>query len=415
MYFTYNGELIMLRRGLISAWISCIFACLGFVGAAHAEQLLLQENFETAPEARGWKLGKPPEQPPSEGSWVPAAGGDVAHVLATKGYWESPAVAVKPFDYYRLNFRSRAKTQGYAGAIFLDDKGVELVADDYDSINGDPNWNDDEFYFRAHALAAKVVLRFRAIDSPVEVASVRLAHSSADDVAKWTDHLMAQMPPLTYTAPPERHTYLPKTIEALKRGRKLRIVMLGDSIANDTGNSLYEVLLRRTYPQARVEVVTSVRGGTGSTYYKDENRVQPYVLRFKPDLLIIAGISHSYDAEAMRSVIRQVRAHSDTEIMVMRDAVTPDSFMAREYVKYSGYAGMPSATALQNILSYRAKMIAMASEEKVELVDTRSAWNDYSRASPKPEDWYHRDPIHANQRGKQVVGHILVRYLAPVQ
>jgi hypothetical protein len=70
----------------------------------------------------------------------------------------------------------------------------------------------------------------------------------------------------------------PARRQRLASGGPLRIVMLGDSICNDTSKSLYETLLARIYPKAKIEIVTSVRGGTGCWYYKDEGRVKPYVL-----------------------------------------------------------------------------------------------------------------------------------------
>jgi hypothetical protein len=55
----------------------------------------------------------------------------------------------------------------------------------------------------------------------------------------------------------------------------------------------------------------------------------------------------------------------------------------------------------------------MTTEEEVELFDLRSAWDEYIRQSPQPSEWFHRDPIHANSRGKQVAGRILLRYFEP--
>jgi hypothetical protein len=43
----------------------------------------------------------------------------------------------------------------------------------------------------------------------------------------------------------------------------------------------------------------------------------------------------------------------------------------------------------------------------------RAAWNDFVRLSPPRLAWYRRDAIHANSRGKQVLGEILRRYLGP--
>jgi len=181
-------------------------------------------------------------------------------------------------------------------------------------------------------------------------------------------------------------------------------------ICNDTSNSLYETLLKRVYPQAQIEVVVSVRGGAGCQYYKDENRVQDYVLRFKPDLVIIAGIRHGYDPEAIRSVIRQIKSHSDCEFMVLTGAITPDETCREGYFKTST---LTISRALENFEKFTIRMRRMTDEEHVEFFDMRSAWNEYVLRSPQPTGWFQRDPIHGNSRGKQIVGRILLRYFEP--
>ena len=55
----------------------------------------------------------------------------------------------------------------------------------------------------------------------------------------------------------------------------------------------------------------------------------------------------------------------------------------------------------------------MASDEKVEYVDLRTAWDDYVRRSYQPQGWFLRDIFHANNRGKQVLGRFLLRHFAP--
>ena len=48
----------------------------------------------------------------------------------------------------------------------------------------------------------------------------------------------------------------PARRQRLASGGPLRIVMLGDSICNETSKSLYETLLARIYPKAKIEIVT---------------------------------------------------------------------------------------------------------------------------------------------------------------
>ena len=105
------------------------------------------------------------------------------------------------------------------------------------------------------------------------------------------DAIYAAMDPLDYTPPADRWRNLDRTMQRLREGGTLRIVMLGDSIVNDTSSSQFELLLGRQYPKCKIEKVTSVRGSTGCWWYKLDNHVQEYVLRHKPDLLMIGGIS----------------------------------------------------------------------------------------------------------------------------
>jgi hypothetical protein len=130
----------------------------------------------------------------------------------------------------------------------------------------------------------------------VAVDDVELAPADADAVAAWADAVYATLPPLDYAPPPDRHRYLPRTMAALAAGETVRVVVLGDSIANDLSHSLFEVLVARAWPGARLEVVTSVRSGTGCEWYREEDRLRDYVLRHGPDLVLVAGISHGCDA-----------------------------------------------------------------------------------------------------------------------
>ena len=74
------------------------------------------------------------------------------------------------------------------------------------------------------------------------------------------------------------------------------------------------------YPKCKIEKVTSARGSTGCWWYKLDNHVEEYVLRHKPDLLMIGGISQREDVDSIREVIRQVRAKQSPEILLMTPA-----------------------------------------------------------------------------------------------
>ena len=69
-----------------------------------------------------------------------------------------------------------------------------------------------------------------------------------------------------------------------------------------------------------------------------------------------------------------------------------------------------AAVALDDMEQFSARMRRMCREERVEFFDIRNAWEDYMLRSYKPYDFFARDSIHGNSRGKQVVARILARY-----
>ena len=204
-------------------------------------------------------------------------------------------------------------------------------------------------------------------------------------------------------------------MEALRSGRPLRVVMLGDSIVNDTSNSAWDVLLERLYPKARIEIITSVRGGTGCQYYRQENRVEQYVIRHKPDLLVIGGISNGFDVEAIRSVIQQVRRRISPEVLVLSDpaGVHGDPRAWPLMMIEPGKKGEEMRKLLAAIGPYRMGLGEMATAENVEYFDMATIWDACIAHSGKPYEYYLRDPVHTNERGRQILARMLVAFFAP--
>jgi hypothetical protein len=219
------------------------------------------------------------------------------------------------------------------------------------------------------------------------------------------DAIYRAMEPVQYTPPAGRWQFIPKTIERLRGGGTLRIVMLGDSIINDTGSSQYELLLDRMYPKCKVVKIRSVRGSTGCWWYKEEGRVGEWVLKHEPDLLMIGGISQRDDTESIRAVIRQVRAaRAQVEVMLMSPVF--GTYDPRADKQWS-YDADPKGDG------YRSRLARLAAEEKVEFVNMTGLWGEYIRCSEKVRGWFMRDPVHANERGFQILGRILEKYFAP--
>ena len=119
---------------------------------------------------------------------------------------------------------------------------------------------------------------------------------------------------------------------------------------------------------------------------------------------MIGGISQRDDVESIREVVKQIRSGSQAEILVMTGAF--GSTDPRDDKQWK-YAVDPKGT------DYRARLLRMAAEEKIEFLDMFGPWGQYIRQSGKDLDWFKRDAVHANDRGFQVLGRILESYFAP--
>ncbi|MBN2452203.1 MAG: SGNH/GDSL hydrolase family protein [Lentisphaeria bacterium] len=218
------------------------------------------------------------------------------------------------------------------------------------------------------------------------------------------DAVYAAMDPLAYTPPPGRFANIPRTMKTLREGGELRLVLLGDSIMGNTSSSAFDLLLMRHYPKCRIAKIASLRSSTGCTYYQEDNRVEDYVLKHNPDLVLIGGISNRGDAEAVRSVIRQVRARKpETEFLLL----TPVFGAARsEHIRT--YTREIDTTTK----NFRHDLSNVAAEEGCAFFDMTGPWWAYIQESGKTYGWFMGDAVHANARGCQIIGRLLEIWFA---
>ena len=213
------------------------------------------------------------------------------------------------------------------------------------------------------------------------------------------DAIYAAMDPMAYHPPAGRFANIPKTMNKLRDGGELRMVLLGDSIMGNTSASSFELLLMRDYPKCKIIKIASLRSSTGCKYYREDNRVQDYVLKHNPDLLVIGGISNGGDAEAVRSVIQQVRAKKpDTEVLLL----TPVFGSTRDEHIRSFTREIDTTKS-----NFRFNMQKVAAEEKCAFFDMTSPWWTYIQDSGKTYGWFMGDAVHANQRGCQIIARLL--------
>lgn len=322
-------------------------------------------------------------------------------ISSSNGVWRGPSMELEAFQYYRLSFDAKAGGKCYWLVNYYTGDGSEHPVDHYNCFEASEEMAPREYYFHCIQGVTNARLAFRPISGIAVIDNVIIEKSTKAEAAEWADRVYAAMPPLDYTAPGDRWEHLMNTMKALKKGKTLRVVMLGDSIVNDTANSAFDARIERLYPKTRLNIIHSIRGSTGCAAYK-EGRVQEMVLNEKADLLIIGGISNG-DAESVRTVIRQVREKlPELEILVMSGPIgRVDPFLHPEW------------KSLPEEGEYRALLARVASEENCEFIDMETIWGNYVKTSGKTWEYFTRDELHGNSEGRQVLSKILETYFAP--
>ena len=114
---------------------------------------------------------------------------------------------------------------------------------------------------------------------------------------------------------------------------------------------------------------------------------------------MIGGISNRGDAEAVRSVIKQVRARQpDTEVLLLTPVF---GAMHCEHIqKFTEHIDTTTS-------NFRHNMQKVAAEEKCAFFDMTGPWWMYVQNSGKTYGWFMGDRVHANSRGCQIIGRLL--------
>ena len=312
------------------------------------------------------------------------------------GHWFTRNLDVEPNAYYSIEFKGKTTGAGQWG----------VLNDYFSAYDSGGQWADHFKFFRHDPGTSYTNVMFlpTTTNAHVYVDDVVVKKLTSGEAAAMQDRYFATMPAFTFTPPAERHANLTRTLGKLKSGGDVKVVMLGDSIIADTSRGYFDPLVERTYPGSSVDVVTSVRNATGMWWYKEESRVQSYVLDHDPDLVMIGGISHQDDVASVREVIRQIKAASpETEILLMSELAGSNNPYLRPELRDPLDPTVPG---------WRAEMYCLAVEMGVEFLDMTRPWADYIVSSGKPYEYFMRDPLHLNANGSQVAGRILESYFA---
>jgi len=213
--------------------------------------------------------------------------------------------------------------------------------------------------------------------------------------------IQAEMPKGEFSIPPTDWTYLKRTKKILTEGGTLRLFAIGDSIVNDTMRSGWVAKLKEAYPKADIQATVYVRGGGGCQHYKEENRIEKYVLPRKPDLVFIGGISQK-DIESIREVIHQLRsALPEVEILLATGTFGTADPRSPEELAKAPHSGTGA---------YGQSLKKLASEEKCAYLDMTTPWAEYIRSTNLHPHIFYRDVVHANEYGEQILSKILMAF-----
>jgi hypothetical protein len=399
----YLVKTVLLEKGIdmkTKTLIAVMAAGIGVSSMSGSDQLIYKSEGQITSKTKDWKYfvaGK------KKYSYIPSEG----YYANKGGKLEGPKVSVKDgaFKFFKLNFDAKTTELSYWMAFFHDKNGKMIVADIYSCIYPGAKVEPYDVVVYGRYGMASIQPLFQST-SGVEVSNLQITEITPTEAATWCDGLYKTLPTLNFTPPQDRMKLIPKTLNAMNTGKPWRVVMLGDSIVNDTFNSNFQALLKRNYPKSQLEFICSVRGSTGCCFYEDPVQFKKYVTDYKPDLLIIGGISQKGKDKSVGTVIEMAKKLG-CEVMVMTGPMYEDW---RKYDKAKPGIALAAQTWTPD--PFGKKMQKIAQDANVEFFDMKTIWHLYLGASTKPWSWFHRDRVHANDRGKQIIGRIIARYLS---
>ncbi len=342
--------------------------------------------------------------------------------LASAQYWQSAPFVVPLLHFFRIEVETKGPGTVWVGGMGFNPSASwgryphilatsgELVADDWTSWNSvsDNEWEKRVFFTRAlgHSTSSAV----RLMGDGVLFRNLLVTTASNDEVCEWADAIYTQeMVELGWVPSASITDTCPFARERLRAGQILRVALVGDSIMNDLANSTCDALLRRRFPKSSIEIINAVGGGTGAddwlndaetTWPRHDLDLNAAVIRTLPDLVIIGGISNG---KSWRSDIAQLVSRIRDESYSLRGS-SPD------FLLVSGAFGSG-----KDSLDYELGLSDLASEMGCGFLPLRSITESYFESAAKshyPKSHFYRDDIHANHRGKQLLGRILLTFFS---
>ena len=368
---------------------------------------------------------------PLEG-WYPDKGGKLV----------SPRIILpKAGAYYRLSFTVSAPVSAYEAVAFYD-ADDKMVADNYDAIYGERGTGNGErggsrryerIVFAQEGVKTAEV--FFQSTRGCTVLDVKFEQATVEEAAAWCDEVYSRLPPVVVEPMGDAFLSAPKTLDALKTGKPWRILLLGDSIVQDTFHSQFHALVKRAYPKSDVTWLVSVRGSTGCWFYRKPENFANYVAVYRPDCVIVGGVSNWYEAkeefpvmgnEAIFEVGEKIRAMG-AELIVMSPTLAVDTRLhscveAAAPAPVRAYDAVAEAEALGTTGYVPSKPDAGLSPERFAELKSGCAkrgWGFIDAFTPcyrwlyesgLPYGFYSRDVVHSGELGKQIIGRVMLAF-----
>jgi len=221
---------------------------------------------------------------------------------------------------------------------------------------------------------------------------------------KQIDQIQSESPKGTFKPVPQDRDHLKQTFKKLNEGGDLHILGLGDSIVNDTMRSGWIAKLQQAYPEANIKATVYVRGGGGCQHYREEGRVEKYIIPLNPDVIYIGGISQR-SVDDIRTVILEIRKDlPDVEFLLASGTfgtTDPRDELALASARHSGSS------------QYGKDLKALADEQNCAYLDMTTPWAEYIRTAGLHPHLFYRDAVHANEYGEQILCQIMMSFWGP--
>lgn len=389
--------------GLLTAMVLAASVPMNALGA-----VVYSTGMENTPAADGWQLTVAAGDTLSGVTNTVAHSGQNSLLLANSGSSWSSSIHDPSFQGGYVNSYGML-------SYYTKGSGATIVNEHYESspsTDWQLNQSVSQIAWYGNSIRAKT-------DSPVYIDDIQEIPMTSAQVAAYSDSVYASMPAKIVPPPAVNQLgNIPNTIHALQTGKSLQVLMLGDSIVNDTWNSNWETLVQSHNPGTTISTFDSVRGGTGAGYYKDPTNFKNYVLNafghgqttpYKPDVIMIGGISND-SAASVQTVVQMIRANNmNAEIILMDTAAgSPDLYpLDKDW----------NAPIDPNGTDYRSQLYKVALEEHTGFIDLSAVWGKYLqdlKAKGLSESMLKRDGIHTNYLGQAIIAQAIDSYFSAV-